>query len=75
MPRFPPGHTSAAFDAVAVRKSLILSPAETYAECAHHGEEKAKHGWLKMMSLCFIAGCYVSIGFSLCLLVGGNLGL
>jgi len=38
VPRFPPAHTSAAFEAVAVRKSLILTPAEIYAECAHHGK-------------------------------------
>ncbi|GIM03655.1 hypothetical protein Vretimale_8193 [Volvox reticuliferus] len=37
MPKWPPGHQSAAFEAVAIKKSLILSPAEIYAECAHHG--------------------------------------
>lgn len=75
VPRFPPAHTSAAFEAVAIRKSLILTPAEVYAECAHHGDEKAKFGWLKLWTLSIIAGCYVGYGFSLCLLVGGNLGL
>lgn len=47
-PRFPPAHTSATFEAVAVKKSMILTPAEIYAECAHHGEEKAAFGWLKV---------------------------
>jgi hypothetical protein len=37
IPRFPAAHTSAAFEAMAVRKSLILTPPEIYAECAHHG--------------------------------------
>jgi formate/nitrite transporter FocA (FNT family) len=37
------------------------------------GEEKAKFGWLKFTLLSIIAGCYVSFGFTLCLLVGGNL--
>lgn len=37
VPRFPIAHTSAAFEAMAVRKSLILTPPEIYAECAHHG--------------------------------------
>ncbi|GBF89071.1 transporter yrhG [Raphidocelis subcapitata] len=74
MPRFPPAHTSAAFEAVAVRKSLILTPAEVYAECAHHGEEKAQFGWLKLLVLSVIAGCYVGFGFTICLMVGGNVG-
>lgn len=38
MPKWPVHHQSAAFEAVAFKKSLILSPAEIYAECAHHGE-------------------------------------
>jgi hypothetical protein len=38
MPKWPVNHVSAAFDAVAVKKSLVLSPAEIYAECAHHGK-------------------------------------
>lgn len=75
IPRFPVGHTSAAFEAVAVRKSLILTPPEIYAEIAHHGEEKASHDALKMAVLSVVAGCYVGFGFSLCLLVGGNIGM
>lgn len=39
------------------------------------GEEKTKYGWLKMVMLTIIAGCYVGFGFSLCLLIGGNIGL
>jgi hypothetical protein len=38
-PKWPPGHSSGAFDAVSMKKSYILSPPEIYAECAHHGEE------------------------------------
>lgn len=41
VPRFPPAHTSAAFEAMAARKSLILTPAEIYAEIAHHGGQPA----------------------------------
>jgi hypothetical protein len=36
--QWPVHHSSAAFDAVAVKKSMILSPAENFAEIAHHGE-------------------------------------
>lgn len=45
LPRFPVAHTSAAFEAVAARKSLILTPPEIYAECAHHGEGVAGSSW------------------------------
>lgn len=38
MPKWPANWQSAAFEAVAVKKSYILSPPEIYAECAHHGE-------------------------------------
>ena len=38
MPKLPVNHTSAAFEAVAIKKSMVLSPAEIYAECAHHGK-------------------------------------
>ncbi|KAI8476113.1 MAG: Formate/nitrite transporter-domain-containing protein, partial [Monoraphidium minutum] len=74
VPRFPPAHTSAAFEAMAIRKSLILTPPEIYAECAHHGEEKSQFGALKLLTLCVIAGCYVGFGYTLSLMVGGNLG-
>jgi len=37
-PKWPPNHESAAFEAVAVKKSSILSPPEIYAEMAHHGK-------------------------------------
>lgn len=37
MPKWPANWQSAAFEAVAVKKSYILSPPEIYAECAHHG--------------------------------------
>jgi hypothetical protein len=39
MPKWPPNHESQAFDSVAFKKSLILSPPEIYAEIAHHGEQ------------------------------------
>jgi formate/nitrite transporter FocA (FNT family) len=42
-------------------------------EIAHHGEEKAKFHWSKLALLGMIAGCYCGFGFSLCLLVGGNM--
>jgi hypothetical protein len=54
VPRFPPGHTSAAFEAMAVRKSLILSPPEIYAECAHHG--------VCWGGACLLAGVRVEVG-------------
>jgi hypothetical protein len=38
MPKWPVNHTSAAFEAVAIKKSTVLSPAEIYAECVHHGK-------------------------------------
>lgn len=73
MPKWPAGHQSAAFESVAVKRSFILSPAEIFAECAHHGEEKAKFPWYKIWILTIIAGCYVGFGFTTCLLVGGML--
>jgi hypothetical protein len=36
-PKWPAGHESEAFEAVAIKKSSILSPPEIYAEIAHHG--------------------------------------
>lgn len=41
MPKWPVGHASAAFEAVVQKKALILSPAEIYAECTHHGKPPA----------------------------------
>ncbi|KXZ54820.1 hypothetical protein GPECTOR_4g891 [Gonium pectorale] len=73
MPKWPAGHQSAAFEAVSVKKSFILSPAEIYAECAHHGEEKSKFPWYKIWVLSIIAGCYVGFGYTTCLIIGGNL--
>lgn len=37
-PKWPEGHESAAFEAVAIKKSTNLSPPEIYAEIAHHGK-------------------------------------
>lgn len=73
MPKWPAGHQSAAFESVSMKKSFILSPAEIYAECAHHGEEKSKYPWYKIWILSMIAGCYVGFGYTTCLLIGGNL--
>lgn len=36
-PQWPPNHESEAFEAVALKKSMILSPPEIYAEIAYHG--------------------------------------
>jgi len=38
------------------------------------GEEKAAFGWLKLWMLSIIAGCYIGIGFTICLIIGGNIG-
>jgi hypothetical protein len=43
-PKWPPNHVSEAFEAVAFKKSLILSPAEIYAEMAHHGAQACISG-------------------------------
>lgn len=47
MPRWPANWQSATFDAVAVKKSYILSPPEIFAECTHHGEtgKDIRHAW------------------------------
>jgi hypothetical protein len=37
-------------------------PKEVYAECAHHGEEKAKFGTVKLLTLSVIAGWCVNWG-------------
>jgi hypothetical protein len=37
------------------------------------GDEKAKFHWTKVALLSIIAGCYVGLGFTLCLIVGGNM--
>mmetsp|Transcript_8744 Transcript_8744/g.18647 ORF Transcript_8744/g.18647 Transcript_8744/m.18647 type:complete len:452 (+) Transcript_8744:184-1539(+) len=73
MPKWPQNHTSAAFEAIAVKKSYILSPPEIYAECAHHGEEKSKWPSYKFLFLSIVAGCYVSFGYTTCLQIGGLL--
>lgn len=54
---------------------IQTAPILTLPAITPTGEEKAAHGWLKMLMLTVIAGCYVGFGFSLCLLVGGNIGL
>ncbi|PNW80928.1 hypothetical protein CHLRE_07g335600v5 [Chlamydomonas reinhardtii] len=73
MPKWPANHQSAAFEAVSIKHSYILSPPEIFAECAHHGEEKYNYPWYKLWVLTIIAGCYVGFGYTTCLLVGGML--
>lgn len=46
-----------------------------HTHCKSAGVAKARMGWLRLLTLTIIAGCYVGIGFSLCLIVGGNIGL
>ncbi|KAI8470801.1 MAG: Formate/nitrite transporter-domain-containing protein [Monoraphidium minutum] len=61
---------------LAVRaRGMVLTPPEIYEECVRHGEDKARMGWLKLLVLTVLAGCYIGFGFSLCLVVGGNIGL
>jgi hypothetical protein len=53
---------------------INLPPSHAGAIWHAAGLEKAKFGWLKLLMLSTVAGCYVGFGFTLCLLVGGNLG-
>lgn len=55
------------------RTNGILSPAEIVKKCTHAGQEKAKLPFAKLALLSVIAGGYVGLGFSTCLMVGGNL--
>ena len=53
--------------------SLILSPEQIYQEIVHKGELKTKCSHFKFALLSILAGIYVSMGFSVCLIVGGLL--
>jgi formate/nitrite transporter len=55
------------------KASIILSPNEIFAEIEHIGHEKAQYPWYKVFMLSVIAGGYVSLGASTCLLVGGTM--
>ncbi|GBF98659.1 formate nitrite transporter [Raphidocelis subcapitata] len=67
----PPAHAA---DVLRTRPVMTLTPAEIYEQCAHHGEVKSKMSWLQLIVLTTIAGCYVGFGFTICLMVGGNVG-
>ncbi|GBF96475.1 hypothetical protein Rsub_09817 [Raphidocelis subcapitata] len=61
--------------AAATGPRMLLTPPEVYAACVRHGADKAACGWFKLLVLTVMAGAYVGVGFSLALLIGGNLGL
>jgi formate/nitrite transporter len=71
MPKWHATWDSIAFEAVAKKKALILSPPEIYAEIAHLGYEKAQYPWHKVLALSVVAGCYVGLGAATCYLIGG----
>ncbi|KAF5829045.1 formate nitrite transporter [Dunaliella salina] len=73
MPKWPANFKSAAFEAVSKKQSQILSPPEIYAEIAHLGAEKSKYDWYKLGVLAFLAGCYLSFGYSTALLISGTM--
>mmetsp|Transcript_12562 Transcript_12562/g.34336 ORF Transcript_12562/g.34336 Transcript_12562/m.34336 type:complete len:389 (-) Transcript_12562:940-2106(-) len=73
MPKWPANFKSAAFESVSKKQSQILSPPEIYAEIAHLGGEKSKYDWYKLVMLAFLAGCYLSFGYSTALLVSGTM--
>jgi formate/nitrite transporter len=53
--------------------SMILPPAEVLKKSIQTGKDKATYPIHKFALLSIIAGAYVSLGFSTCLMVGGNL--
>lgn len=71
MPKWHAKWESIAFEAIAKKKALILSPPEIYAEIAHLGYEKAQYPWYKVLALSIIAGGYVGLGAATCYLIGG----
>ncbi|KAF5836187.1 hypothetical protein DUNSADRAFT_6296 [Dunaliella salina] len=73
MPKWPANFKSAAFESVSKKQCQILSPPEIYAEIAHLGAEKSKYDWYKLVMLAFLAGCYLSFGYSTALLVSGTM--
>jgi formate/nitrite transporter len=71
MPRWHATWESHAFESIAKKKALILSPPELYAEITHLGVEKSKYPWYKVMLLSIVAGGYVGLGATTCYLIGG----
>jgi formate/nitrite transporter len=71
MPKWHASWDSNAFEAIAKKKALILSPPEIYAEIAHLGYEKAQYPWYKVFALSIVAGGYVGLGAATCYLIGG----
>jgi formate/nitrite transporter len=71
MPRWHATWESHAFESVAKKNALMLSPPELYAEITHLGVEKSKYPWYKVFLLSIVAGGYVGLGASTCYLIGG----
>lgn len=71
MPKWHASWDSIAYESIAKKKALILSPPEIYAEIAHLGYEKAQYPWYKVLALSIIAGGYVGLGAATCYLIGG----
>lgn len=71
MPKWHASWESLAFEAIAKKKALILSPPEIYAEITHLGYEKAQYPWYKVLALSIVAGGYVGLGAATCFLIGG----
>lgn len=71
MPKWHASWDSLAFEAIAKKKALILSPPEIYAEITHLGYEKAQYPWYKVLALSIVAGGYIGLGATTCFLIGG----
>lgn len=71
MPKWHASWDSVAFEAIAKKKALILSPPEIYAEITHLGYEKAQYPWYKVLALSIVAGGYIGLGATTCFLIGG----
>lgn len=57
---------------------LTIGPPHPLARAArspHTGARCARMGWLQLLVLTILGGAFVGVGFSICLAVGGNLGL
>lgn len=56
-----------------VHASVRLEPAEIYHHVADAGAAKLKNSVVKEITMGVLAGCYIALGFSLCMLAGGQL--